>query len=181
MTRDDRKFDRIGLGDPATTLLMANTAGNGFLCKLGDLASKTRQGKDFMTVPEGAKALAPALAAGGKAIAALSEGRPAWERAALTLALGRFAADLDGDSDLFVVGGSEQAGALFLNDGRGHFSEQTAAWGLAPRGAGMASRRGGTGLVGRHGFAPLGYPFIPRPDPRRSSYRLHAGRTVLRR
>ncbi len=62
----------IGLGDPATTLLMANTAGNGFLCKLGDLASKTRQGKDFMSVPEGAKALAPALAAGGKAIAALS-------------------------------------------------------------------------------------------------------------
>jgi hypothetical protein len=32
-------------------------AGNGFLCKLGDLASKTRQGKDFMSVPEGAKAL----------------------------------------------------------------------------------------------------------------------------
>lgn len=62
----------IGLGDPATPLLMSNTAGNGFLCKLGDLASKTRQGKDFMTVPEGAKALAPALAAGGKAIAALS-------------------------------------------------------------------------------------------------------------
>lgn len=62
----------IGLGDPATPLLMANTAGNGFLCKLGDLASKTRQGKDFMSVPEGAKALAPALAAGGKAIAALS-------------------------------------------------------------------------------------------------------------
>jgi len=62
----------IGLGDPATPLLMANTAGNGFLCKLGDLASKTRQGKDFMTVPEGARALAPAPAAGGKAIAALS-------------------------------------------------------------------------------------------------------------
>lgn len=62
----------IGLGDPSTPLLMANTAGNGFLCKLGDLASKTRQGKDFMTVPEGARALAPALAAGGKAIAALS-------------------------------------------------------------------------------------------------------------
>ena len=62
----------VGLGDPSTPLLMSNTAGNGFLCKLGDLASKTRQGKDFMTVPEGARALAPALAAGGKAIAALS-------------------------------------------------------------------------------------------------------------
>ncbi len=49
----------VGLGDAAQPLLMANTAGNGFLCKLGDLATKTRQGKDFMTVPEGAKALPP--------------------------------------------------------------------------------------------------------------------------
>jgi topoisomerase-4 subunit A len=49
----------MGLGSPDTGLLVANTAGNGFLCKLGDLASKTRQGKDFMSVPEGAKALAP--------------------------------------------------------------------------------------------------------------------------
>ncbi len=49
----------IGLGEAATPLLMANTAGNGFLCELGNLATKTRQGKDFMSVPEGAKALAP--------------------------------------------------------------------------------------------------------------------------
>ena len=49
----------IGLGAAGAGLLMANTAGNGFLCKLGDLATKTRQGKDFMSVPEGAKALAP--------------------------------------------------------------------------------------------------------------------------
>ncbi|MFY9315883.1 MAG: DNA topoisomerase IV subunit A [Burkholderiales bacterium] len=49
----------MGLGAADTGLLMANTAGNGFLCKLGDLASKTRQGKDFMTVPEGGRALPP--------------------------------------------------------------------------------------------------------------------------
>jgi topoisomerase IV subunit A len=49
----------IGLGDAATPLLMSNTAGNGFLCELGNLATKTRQGKDFMSVPEGAKALPP--------------------------------------------------------------------------------------------------------------------------
>ena len=35
----------IGLGDAATPLLMANTAGNGFLCKLGDLATKTTPGQ----------------------------------------------------------------------------------------------------------------------------------------
>ena len=49
----------LGLGDAGTQLLMANTGGNGFLCKLGDLATKTRQGKDFMSVPEGAKSLPP--------------------------------------------------------------------------------------------------------------------------
>src|SRR5882672_8627983 len=49
----------IGLGQAETQLLMSNTAGNGFLCKLGDLASKTRQGKDFMSVLEGAKLLSP--------------------------------------------------------------------------------------------------------------------------
>jgi topoisomerase-4 subunit A len=64
----------IGLGDAATPLLMSNTAGNGFLCKLGDLATKTRQGKDFMSVPEGAKALAPVPYAAGanRQVAALS-------------------------------------------------------------------------------------------------------------
>ena len=49
----------IGLGSAQTQLLLANSAGNGFLCKLGDLATKTRQGKDFMSVPEGSTVLAP--------------------------------------------------------------------------------------------------------------------------
>jgi topoisomerase-4 subunit A len=63
----------VGLGDPATPLLIANTAGNGFICELGNLASKTRQGKDFMSVPEGAKALPPVLLQkDSKQIAALS-------------------------------------------------------------------------------------------------------------
>ena len=62
----------IGLGSADTQLLIANTAGNGFVCKLGDLATKTRQGKEFMNVPAGAKALAPVLVAEGKAVAALS-------------------------------------------------------------------------------------------------------------
>ena len=62
----------VALGDPQSRLLLANTAGNGFLCKLGDLATKTRQGKDFMSMPEGAKALPPALVGAGKLVAALS-------------------------------------------------------------------------------------------------------------
>jgi topoisomerase-4 subunit A len=49
----------IGAGSPETQLLMNSSAGLGFVCKLGDLASKTRQGKDFMKVDEGAAAQRP--------------------------------------------------------------------------------------------------------------------------
>jgi topoisomerase-4 subunit A len=59
-------------GDPAQRLLMNSTAGIGFLCKLGDLASKTRQGKDFFAVSQGAAARPPALIGEHKYVAALS-------------------------------------------------------------------------------------------------------------
>jgi topoisomerase-4 subunit A len=49
----------MGTGDPEQRLLMNSSAGLGFLCKLGDLATKTRQGKDFMKVDEGAAAQKP--------------------------------------------------------------------------------------------------------------------------
>src|SRR5438105_11201231 len=46
----------MATGDPNRRLLMNSTAGLGFLCKLGDLESKTRQGKDFFAVSAGAQA-----------------------------------------------------------------------------------------------------------------------------
>jgi topoisomerase-4 subunit A len=46
-------------GDLNQRLLMNSSAGLGFICKLGDLVTKTRQGKDFMKVEEGAAAQAP--------------------------------------------------------------------------------------------------------------------------
>jgi len=49
----------IGTGDPEQKLLMNSSAGLGFICKLGDLATKTRQGKDFMKVDDGAQAQKP--------------------------------------------------------------------------------------------------------------------------
>ena len=48
-------------GDLSQKLLMNSSAGLGFICKLGDLVTKTRQGKDFMKVDEGARAQPPAL------------------------------------------------------------------------------------------------------------------------
>jgi topoisomerase-4 subunit A len=59
-------------GDPAQRLLMNSSAGVGFVCKLGDLAAKTRQGKDFFAVSEGASARVPALLRDEKYLAALS-------------------------------------------------------------------------------------------------------------
>jgi topoisomerase-4 subunit A len=62
----------MGTGDARRRLLMNSSAGLGFLCKLGDLVSKTRQGKDFFNVGEGAHARPPAEVGAGKVIAALS-------------------------------------------------------------------------------------------------------------
>jgi len=59
-------------GNANQRLLMNSSAGLGFLCKLGDLESKTRQGKDFFAVTEGAQARPPVKVAEGKYVAALS-------------------------------------------------------------------------------------------------------------
>jgi len=45
--------------DAARTLVMSSSAGQGFLCKLGDLVTKTRAGKEFMDIAEGARANPP--------------------------------------------------------------------------------------------------------------------------
>jgi topoisomerase-4 subunit A len=62
----------MGTGNLEQPLLMNSSAGLGFVCKLGDLVAKTRQGKDFMSVGEGARAQAPAPLGAGKFLAALS-------------------------------------------------------------------------------------------------------------
>jgi topoisomerase-4 subunit A len=62
----------VGAGNPEQKLLMNSSAGLGFVCKLGDLASKTRQGKDFMKLEEGAQAQKPALLGQEPYVAALS-------------------------------------------------------------------------------------------------------------
>jgi len=54
---------------------MNSTAGLGFLCKLGDLESKTRQGKDFFAVSEGAQARPPATGEGNMVAALSSDAR----------------------------------------------------------------------------------------------------------
>jgi topoisomerase-4 subunit A len=65
----------MAVGDPGEQLLMSSSGGQGFLCRLGDLVSKTRAGKEFMSVAEGARANSPVRFAGEPAkmkVAALS-------------------------------------------------------------------------------------------------------------
>src|SRR2546422_675420 len=62
----------MGSGAPGQPLLVSSSAGLGFVCKLGDLVTKTRQGKDFMKVDEGAQARPPVKFSEGKFVAALS-------------------------------------------------------------------------------------------------------------
>jgi predicted nucleotidyltransferase len=50
--------------------------------------------------------------------------------------------DRDGDQDIFVLGGSAGLDKLYINDGTGHFTDQTAAWGL------LANHRGTGAAVG---------------------------------
>jgi topoisomerase-4 subunit A len=62
----------MGAGNPEQKLLMNSSAGLGFVCKLGDLATKTRQGKDFMKTEPGISVQKPALLAAENLVAALS-------------------------------------------------------------------------------------------------------------
>jgi topoisomerase-4 subunit A len=61
-------------GPADVTLLLASTAGYGFTAKSGDMVSRTRGGKSFITLDEGDEPLAPRpVFAGASAIACLSE------------------------------------------------------------------------------------------------------------
>jgi len=61
-------------GPADTLLLLASTAGNGFTAKAGDMVSRIKAGKAFMTLDEGDEPLAPRVAASdASAVACLSE------------------------------------------------------------------------------------------------------------
>jgi len=61
-------------GTADTTLLLSSTAGYGFITKAGDMVSRTKGGKSFITLDEGDKPLTPrVVASNASAIACLSE------------------------------------------------------------------------------------------------------------
>ncbi|QBE64418.1 DNA topoisomerase IV subunit A [Pseudoduganella lutea] len=61
-------------GPASTQLLMASDAGFGFITKAGDMVSRQKSGKAFLTLDDGAKPLAPSVVvADASAIAVISE------------------------------------------------------------------------------------------------------------
>jgi topoisomerase IV subunit A len=61
-------------GPASTQLLMASDAGFGFITKAGDMASRQKSGKSFLTLEDGAKPLAPTIVAPeASAVAVVSE------------------------------------------------------------------------------------------------------------
>ncbi len=105
----------IGLGGAGQPLLMATSAGNGFRCRLGDLAARTRQGKDFVSVPQGARALAPVAVGEGKLLAALSS-----DARLLVFALEEVPARPNGGVGVQLIALPEQVAlaSLAVTDGR---------------------------------------------------------------
>jgi topoisomerase-4 subunit A len=60
-------------GKPEDELLVAKTSGYGFICTYGDLLSRQKAGKAFLSMEDGAAILPPARVAGANHIAALSD------------------------------------------------------------------------------------------------------------
>jgi topoisomerase-4 subunit A len=67
------KIAHVLTGKPEDELLVAKTSGYGFICTYGDLLSRQKAGKAFLTLEEGCAILPPARVAGSDHIAALSE------------------------------------------------------------------------------------------------------------
>jgi topoisomerase-4 subunit A len=102
-------------GKPDTKVLVATTAGYGFLSSVGDMISNRKAGREFMTVDEGRTPLPPFIyeEAKGNYVAALSEnGRLLLfaidELKALAKGRGLIVMGLDENDKLFAVAVSDQ-------------------------------------------------------------------------
>ncbi len=66
------KIAHVLIGQAEDELLVAKTSGYGFICTFGDLLSRQKAGKAFLTIEDGATILPPARVAGADHVAALS-------------------------------------------------------------------------------------------------------------
>lgn len=137
-------------GPADVTLLLASTAGYGFTAKSGDMVSRTRGGKSFITLDDGDEPLAPCpVTAGASAIACLSEkGRLLVfgidEIKTLTAGgRGVILMDLEKNEKLLAAQAISQRGVIVSGAGRGGKAQEVllSASGLAPH-IGKRARKG---------------------------------------
>ncbi|MFS0754100.1 DNA topoisomerase IV subunit A [Noviherbaspirillum sp. 1P10PC] len=136
-------------GPADTPLLLASTAGFGFAAKAGDLVSRNRNGKAFMTLEAGDEPLTPKIIADkASAIACLSEkGRLLVfgldEVKTLTGGRGVILMELEPKEKLLAAQPISQRGVVVTGIGRGGKAQELAlsASGLAPH-IGKRARKG---------------------------------------
>ncbi|GGC09629.1 DNA topoisomerase 4 subunit A [Oxalicibacterium flavum] len=137
-------------GPADTALLLATTAGYGFVAKAGDMTARNRGGKSFITLDDGDEPLAPrAVAADASAIACLSEkGRLlvfGLDEIKTLTAGGRgvILMDLENNEKLIAAQPISQRGVLVSGSGRGGKAQEVAlsASGLAVH-IGKRARKG---------------------------------------
>ena len=136
-------------GPADTPLLVASTAGFGFAAKAGDLVSRNRNGKAFMTLEAGDEPLAPKIIAQkSSALACLSEkGRLLVfgldEVKPLTSGRGVILMELEPKEKLLAAQPISQRGVIVTGIGRGGKAQEVAlsASGLAPH-IGKRARKG---------------------------------------
>ena len=137
-------------GPADVTLLLASTAGYGFTAKSGDMVSRTRGGKSFITLDDGDEPLAPSpVTVGASAIACLSEkGRLLVfgidEIKTLTAGgRGVILMDLEKNEKLLAAQAISQRGVIVSGAGRGGKAQEVllSASGLAPH-IGKRARKG---------------------------------------
>ncbi len=137
-------------GPADVTLLLASTAGYGFTAKSGDMVSRTRGGKSFITLDDGDEPLAPCpVTTSASAIACLSEkGRLLVfgidEIKSLTAGgRGVILMDLEKNEKLLAAQAISQRGVIVSGAGRGGKAQEVllSASGLAPH-IGKRARKG---------------------------------------
>jgi topoisomerase-4 subunit A len=137
------------VGPADTPLLVASTAGFGFIAKAGDLVSRNRNGKAFMTLEDGDEPLPPkVIAEKASALACLSgQGRLLVfgldELKVLSAGRGVILMDLEPKEKLLAAQPVSQRGVVVTGIGRGGKAQEVAlsASGLAPH-IGKRARKG---------------------------------------
>jgi topoisomerase IV subunit A len=131
-------------GTADTTLLLASTAGYGFTAKVGDMLSRTKGGKAFMTLDEGDEPVAPrVVGSNASAIACLSEkGRLlvfGFDEIKVLSGGGRgvILMELEKNEKLLAAQPIDQRGVVVIGTGRGGKPQE-----LALNAAGLANHIG---------------------------------------